>query len=445
MNILYLHTHDSGRYLDPANSPRPLPNLERFAGSAATFRNAFSAAPTCSPSRGALLTGISPHANGLTGLAHRGFRLHNYDRHLAHYCRNAGMETVLCGVQHIAPDKAEIGYDRVLDGPLDYFSRPATLPHEWDRENARRVAGYLREAGDRPFFLSLGLLSTHRPFPPTPDGCEERRFPPPPAVVPDTPHTREDMARFSASLQVVDEVVGTVLDALEAGGHFSDTVILLTTDHGPAFPEMKATLQDGGTGVSMMLRIPDVADDGRVEQALVSQLDAYPTLLELIGASAPETSEGRSLLPLLRGEVSSVREAVFTETNYHANYEPARAVRTARYKLIRHYREGLSPQPANVDDSPSKSLVEGAGYFAMPRAREQLVDLLLDPIERWDVSVEPSYRRVYRELAGMLENWMEQTNDPLCSGTVPRPAGSRLNRQDAASAEEPTEENVRQQ
>ncbi|NBF41940.1 MAG: sulfatase-like hydrolase/transferase [Spirochaetes bacterium] len=437
MNIIYLHTHDSGRFLDPAQSPRPLPQVGRLTASAVTFRNAFSAAPTCSPSRSALLTGVSPHVNGMTGLAHRGFRITDYSRHLARVLAGAEMETVLCGVQHVAPHKSEIGYDQVLDGPTDYFTRPDLLPHEWDRENARRVARFLTAPHTRPFFLSFGLLTTHRPYPQPAPAVPERSHRRPPAVVADTPATRYDMERFLTALDVVDEAVGTVLDAIGEAGLWDDTVILLTTDHGPAFPEMKGTLQDGGVGVSLMLHVPGIADDGRVEQALVSQLDLYPTMCELAAVATPQPAEGRSLLPLLRGDAASVRDEVFAETNYHANYEPGRAIRTGRYKLIRRYGQS-APLPANVDDSAPKAVMDEAGYFNIARPDEQLVDLLIDPTERMNFTAEPAYRHVYADLAARLDAWMERTDDPLRLGAVPRPKGSRVNRQDARSAEEPT-------
>jgi arylsulfatase A-like enzyme len=440
VNVVYLHTHDSGRFLDPAQSPRVLPHVERLADDAVTFRNAFSAAPTCSPSRSALLTGMSPHANGMTGLAHRGFRINDYSRHLANVLGGAGLETVLCGVQHVAPEKREIGYDRILDGPVDYFSREDILPHEWDRENTERVTAFLAEDHPRPFFLSFGLLTTHRPYPPADERTPERRFPPPPAVVPDTPGSRYDMERFLTALTVVDEAVGAVLHALRSAGLWDETVVLLTTDHGAAFPEMKATLADAGVGVGLILRIPGIAEDGRLEQALVSQLDLYPTMCELFGVEARAPAEGYSLLPLLRGETEEVREAVFAETNYHANYEPARAVRTGRYKLIRYYGTERRPRAANVDDSPAKAVMDDAGYFELPKPREQLIDFLVDPTERMNFSGERAYAGVYRELAGRLERWMVETDDPLRSGHVTRPPGSRINEQDARSAEEPTVE-----
>ncbi|MFP4374774.1 MAG: sulfatase [Spirochaetaceae bacterium] len=438
MNVLYLHTHDSGRFLDPAQSPRPLPNVERLAASAVTFRNAFSAAPTCSPSRSALLTGMPPHENGMTGLAHRGFRINDYSRHPARVLAGAGWETVLCGVQHVAPDKREIGYERVLDGPVDYFTHAGLLPHEWDRANAHRVAEFLGESRDRPFFLSFGLLTTHRPYPQLDPAAPERAHRRPPAVVADTPATRYDMERFLSALDAVNEVVGIVLDAVTEADLWNDTVILLTTDHGPAFPEMKGTLQDGGIGVSLMLHVPEIADDGRVEQALVSQLDLYPTMCELAGVATPRPTEGRSLLPLLSGEAAAVRDEVFAETNYHANYEPARAVRTERYKLIRRYGEAAAPLPANVDDSPPKTVMGEAGCFEIARPGEQLVDVLIDPTERMDFSGEPAYRHVYDDLSARLDAWMARTDDPLRAGAVPRPQGSRVNRQDARSPEEPT-------
>jgi arylsulfatase A-like enzyme len=437
MNILYIHTHDSGRYLNPGNAPRPLPHIEGLAAEAVTFRNAFSAAPTCSPSRSALLTGTPPHANGLVGLAHRGFGLRDYRRHIRHDFAAAGMETALCGIQHVAGDDRVIGYDRILhDAPGS-----GAAPLDWDRDNIRRAAAYLREPHERPFFLSVGLFTTHRPFAPPAAERMPRSYPPPPPPIPDTPETRQDMEGFVGGLEEVDEAVGILRRALSDAGLREQTVIILTTDHGPAFPEMKGTLYDGGIGVSLIVRIPQIADDGRVEQALVSQIDLHPTLLELCGlpARSDTTAEGRSLLPLLRGEEDAVREAVFAETTYHAVYEPARAVRSQRYKLIRRYGAQAAPAPANVDDSPAKELLAAAGYFRKPKPREELFDLHLDPWERSNLANSAEYRDVRDSLTATLDTWMAETGDVLHSVPVPRPAGSVLNHPHAWSAEEATE------
>ena len=77
MNILYIHTHDSGTYLQPYGHNIPTPNLMKLAREGTLFRHAYCAGPTCSPSRAALLTGMSPHSCGMLGLAHRGFRIND--------------------------------------------------------------------------------------------------------------------------------------------------------------------------------------------------------------------------------------------------------------------------------------------------------------------------------------------------------------------------------
>src|SRR5437763_15364561 len=77
-NILYIHSHDSGRYLQPYGYAVPTPNLQKLAREGVLFRQAFSAAPTCSPSRACLLTGQFAHQNGMLGLAHRGFAMTDY-------------------------------------------------------------------------------------------------------------------------------------------------------------------------------------------------------------------------------------------------------------------------------------------------------------------------------------------------------------------------------
>src|SRR6201997_1012479 len=103
-NILYIHSHDSGRYLQPYGHAVPAPNLQRLAEGGVIFRNAFNAAPTCSPSRASLLTGMCPHSNGMFGLAHRGFVLNDYRQHILHTLRGAGYFSALVGLQHIAKD-----------------------------------------------------------------------------------------------------------------------------------------------------------------------------------------------------------------------------------------------------------------------------------------------------------------------------------------------------
>src|SRR5690349_7085347 len=110
-NILYLHSHDTGRYIQPYGHAVATPNLQRLAEEGVLFAQAFSAAPTCSPSRAALLTGQSPHASGMLGLAHRGFALNDYRQYILHTLRPHGYYGALFGVQHVARDPSVIGYD----------------------------------------------------------------------------------------------------------------------------------------------------------------------------------------------------------------------------------------------------------------------------------------------------------------------------------------------
>src|SRR3954452_13442592 len=117
-NILYLHSHDTGRSIQPYGAPIATPQLQQLAEQGVLFRQAFSASPTCSPSRAALLTGQSSHSSGMLGLAHRGFALHDPRQHLAHTLRAAGYRTVLTGVQHVAApaEAGACGYDEIPEG-----------------------------------------------------------------------------------------------------------------------------------------------------------------------------------------------------------------------------------------------------------------------------------------------------------------------------------------
>jgi arylsulfatase A-like enzyme len=414
-NILYLHSHDTGRYIQPYGYAVPTPRLQRLAEEGALFRQAFSAAPTCSPSRAALLTGMAPHNNGMLGLAHFGFRLNDPTQHLLHTLRRAGYSSVLTGMQHLAggdrPGK-QTGYDVI---PNEEEGRPERGSEEW-------AVDFLRNAPQRPFFLDVGFQETHRPFH-EPQQRDNPNYLRPPAPIPDTTAARLDMAGFVHSARVLDRKMGMVLDALDDSGLAGDTLVICTTDHGLAFPAMKCSLTDHGTGVMLILRGPGGFQGGRAYDALVSQVDLFPTLCELLEIEPPGWLQGHSLLPLARGEVESVHQAVFSEVNFHVAYDPQRAVRTPRWKYIRRFDGRARPVLPNVDDSPTKSLWLEHGWRERRIDQEQLYDLLFDPNEAGNLAGDPSYAPVLSGMRARLESWMRDTGDPLLDGPLEWPEG----------------------
>ncbi len=441
MNILYLHTHDTGRFIQPYGYAIPTPHLMALAEEGMLFRNCFDAAPTCSPSRAAMLTGMNAHSSGMIGLAHRGFSLKDPSRHLANHLRGCGFETVLCGIQHetAAERVADLGYERILNvDATPTASRPAE-PHEQARRmmerdlaNARAVADYLRArsrtgASRRPFFLSFGMSCTHRPFP-LPDEDIDPSYVLPPPPLPDDPAIRLDMAGFLTMARCADTCVGIVLSALAESGLDDDTFVFFTTDHGIAFPKMKCHLYDAGIGVSLIVRFPGNRCRGQANDALVSHLDIYPTVCEIGGVPAPTWLEGRSLAPLLCDETKKVRDEVFAEVTYHAAYEPMRCIRTDRWKYIRYFDDFDLVVKPNMDDGYSKQFLLRHGLAqARHDPAEMLFDLCCDPSERNNLVGRSDYAELQQDLAARLAQWMRETDDPLLAGYVPRPNGARVN------------------
>ncbi len=413
-NILYLHSHDTGRYVSPYGYAVSTPYLEQFARQGVLFRQAFCANPTCSPSRASLLTGLWPHSNGMLGLAHRGFRLNDAQRYLAGVLKSAGYHTALCGVQHEAGRPEELGYERVLQTASTYAVHVAPT-----------AAAFLNGTEPEPFFLSVGFFETHRPFP-SPTAADDPRYLRPPAPLPDMPETRRDMAGFCSSVRILDDGIGRVLAALDAAGLAERTIVLITSDHGPAFPAMKCNLTDHGLGVMLMLRGPGGWEGGRVMDAMVSHLDVAPTLFETAGLEKPAWLQGFSLLPLLRGEVTEPHDVIFAETNFHAAYEPQRCVRTGRYKYIRRYAGRERPVLPNCDAGKSKTVWLEHGWSQRHVAREELFDLVFDPNECHNLIGQPDYATVAEEMRRRLHAWQLQTQDPLLNGRLIVPAGAVL-------------------
>ena len=424
-NIVYLHSHDTGRYVQPYGYAVATPNLQRLAEEGVVFRQAFAAAPTCSPSRAALLTGQSPHRAGMLGLAHRGFRLADPDRHLANVLRSHGYHTALTGMQHVTTgDQREMGYEDDLRPSTSRAADVAPIA-------ADAIAAHARAGNPRPFFLDVGFEETHRPYHEAP--VADSRYTRPPAPIPDTPETRHDMAGYLASARELDHGIGLVLDALDDAGMASNTLVICTTDHGPAFPGMKSTLTDHGIGVILILRGPGGFGGGQVSDALVSQIDLFPTICDLAGIPRPDWLEGRSLLPLATGSEGAIRNEIFAEVTYHAAYEPQRAVRTPRWAYIRRFGDRELPVLPNVDESPSRDVWLAHDWDRRPIAQEQLFDVILDPQQRTNRVADPDVASVLDDLRGRLDAWMRATDDPLLAGSVPLPPGAWANDPSARS------------
>lgn len=413
-NIVYLHSHDTGRYIEPYGHRVSTPNLKRFADEGMLFSQAFSASPTCSPSRASLHTGMTPGSNGMWGLAHKGYSLNDYGQGLVPFLKGAGYTSVLAGVQHIASGTPEacaklIGYDRLLPT----FGIRA-------HQVADAAVQFLGDAPEGPFFLDVGFVETHL----LKDRGDTRfgyaKGDPTRALIPaslsDTHETRRDMADYEVAVDALDSGMGRILNALEQSGLKDNTLVIITTDHGLPMPGMKSNHTDGGLGVMLMLRGPGGFTGGKVSNALVSQIDLFPTLCELLELPEPAWLQGRSLMPLVRGETDEINEAVYAEHEAHAVNEPQASVRTARYRYIRRLDGDEQVRPRNTDWTFTKELWMQEGWAEKPLACEALYDLEEDPAERHNLIADPAYQNVLGQLRGLMVARMERFENPLLRG-----------------------------
>ena len=422
-NILYIHSHDTGRYVQPYGFQIPTPNIQMLADQGAFFRQAFCASPTCSGSRASLLTGQYCHNNGMFGLAHRGWSLNDYGQHLIHPLKAVGYRTILIGEQHISEDPGVIGYDDVVEVDSNHAAEIAPIANE-----------KLHEV-DEPFFMSVGFFETHREFQ-APTSVRDSLYSLPPQNLPDTVETREDMASFKASARSLDQGIGSVLNELHRLGMDENTLIVCTTDHGLAFPRAKATLFDRGTGVMLLMRGPGGFTGGKVFDSMVSHLDLYPTLCEVAGAERPGLPPGdvadaarprrRRLAPrrgLHRDDLPRRLRAAARDPDraleVHPALPPLRASRARQLRRQRHQGPADPRRLGRVDRPRGAPLRPAARPEREPRPERPL-----------------QVRADAQATRARLVEWMEETGDPLLHGPIEPPPGAYVNRQDQISPAE---------
>jgi arylsulfatase A-like enzyme len=330
----------------------------------------------------------------------------------------AGYWTAAAGKWHLGPAVLD-RFDQVKQG-----GGPSGAEH-WLPTLRGRPRG-------RPFFLWLAAFDPHRPYEPNtlprPHRPEDAVVPP---YLPDLPETRGDLALYYDEIGRLDRFVGEVLAELDRQGETNHTVVVFISDNGRPFPRCKTTAYDSGIRTPLLVRWPGRVKPGGVCTQLVSSVDLAPTFLALAGVSAPNSFQGKSLVPLLTDPATPVRDHVFAEHNWHDFDDHQRAVRSRRYKYLRTaYPDVPNTPPADAVRSPTFQAMrrlrdagqltpEQTACFVRPRPKEELYDTEADPHELHNLAADPAHAAPLRELRRVLDEWQKETGDRVPAARTP--------------------------
>jgi arylsulfatase A-like enzyme len=393
------------------------PNLDRAARIGTHLFNSFTPQPLCGPARSCLQTGLYATT---TGCYRNGIPLPQEATTLAHHFREAHYDTAYVGKWHLAGAEpvpwAERGdYQYWLASNVIEFTSEAyrTIVYDEDSEPVR-LPGYRVDAltdaairyvdahQDDPFFLFLSLLEPHHQNRtdtyPAPEGYAERyagRWMPP-DLLELGGSAPEHLAGYCGQIKRIDEAFGRLLEALESLGLRKKTVVVFASDHGNHFKtrneEYKRSPHESSIRVPIVLLGPGFEGGGRVEQ-LVSLLDLPPTLLDAAGLPLPEEMQGRSVLPLLRGEREGWPGEVLVQIS---ESQVGRAIRTRRWKYC-----VVAPESDPGEDPSAERYVDDGLY-----------DLKTDPYELHDLSGHGSHTSVTDALRRKLVARMVDIGEP---------------------------------
>lgn len=265
---------------------------------------------------------------------------------------------------------------------------------------------------DKPFFCYVAFTAPHDPYSPKPEYIDfypDQFLPLPGNYMPLHPFQFDDLtirdenllpwprpqemvrsalSDYYALITHLDERVGDIIRTLKRQGLYENTIIIYAADNGLAIGSHgllgKQNLYEHSMKVPLILRGPGIPE-GVINDALVYLLDLFPTLSELCNVSPPDSIDGTSLVPILKGEADHVRTSLFT-----AYRNTVRAVRTDEWKLIRYPRRDYT----------------------------QLFNLKNDPLELNNLASDEAYREVLDKMEELLREWQVETND-TCSLTPP--------------------------
>ncbi len=436
------------------------PAFDKVAETGILFTNAFVAAPQCSPSRAAILTG-----KNIWQLEEAGTHSSYFPKKFTVFTdllELAGYSIGYTGKPWGPGNWKDAGWSRNPVGPefneKVFDSVPASGISKTDYfENFREF--YAKKSSGKPFFFWYGGQEPHRVYE---DGSalkagKELSSAIVPKFLPETDLVKSDVLDYAFEIEWFDAQLGKMLQFLEEKGELENTIIVVTADNGMPFPSAKANLQEYGTHVPLAICWPKKIKGNRVIGELVGMIDLAPTFLEITGIkNVPETT-GKSLSNILfseeQGNIDPERKYVFTgrERHTHARPDnlgyPARAVRTQDYLYVLNFKpdrwpagdpaseeaasqdadnelKKLFPGYHDVDDSPTKRFLidekdNQSEYFDLSyskRPAEQLYDIKNDPGCVNNLAENPDFLQIKTDLNKVLLDELTKQGDPRVLG-----------------------------
>lgn len=435
------------------------PAFDRVAKEGLLFNNAFSASPGCSPSRAAILTG-----RNCWQLEQAGTHASSFPTKYITYTDlldSAGYHVGYTGKGWSPGNYKVSGRTRNPAGD-DYQDAKLESPEGIsDIDYAANFRKFMEERQpDQPFCFWYGATEPHRVFKKgigleNGKKLEDVEVP---EFLPDTPEIRSDILDYCYEIEWFDKHLGQMLQTLEEMGELENTIIIVTSDNGMAFPRAKANAYEYGIHMPLAIRWgTGIAAPGRTIDDLVSLTDVAPTILE--ATHIEHTNEeypmvGKSLINIFtaesEGDTNYEREAVFSARERHSSSRwnnltyPQRSMRTPEYLYIRNFKPNRWPAGApqkyekdstlgpmhdayhDIDACPTLTfLVENrenpdiAPYFHMAvdkRPYEELYNIKEDPYCLNNLIDAPTMQEEKIGLIQMFENYLNETDDPRIKG-----------------------------
>ncbi len=423
-NILWITCEDISPNLGAyGDSFAHTPNLDRLAEEGVTYTNAIASAPVCAVARSSIITGMYASSQGT-----------QYMR-----CQGQLPESVQLYPDHLR----EAGYFCTNNSKTDY-NMAIDNKACWDECNRD---GHWRNRPDttKPFFSIFNFGTSHESrvndanrykqaiAEVDPQLLKAPGEVPLPPYYPDTDTVRELWSRYYNIITAMDQQVGDLLAELEADGLMDNTIIFFYSDHGAGLPRHKRWLYDSGLLVPMIVKAPKKYQHllplpaGSSTDELVSFIDLPPTLLKLANIPIPNYMQGRAFL----GEnLSPQRTYTYAgRDRMDERYDMQRAVRSKRYKYIRHYEPYKpfcqymnTPEKGGIMQAIRQAAVDnslpqaGTHIVASSKPAEELFDLEADPWELNNLAEDPNYAAQLEEMRAAHGEWSDRTKD---TGLIP--------------------------